>query len=204
MNPGNGQTPLDYLNQISAPQQQKGPMLQLNLKTILLIGGALVVVVIGLALIIGMLTGGKETAWQQLDARLTTTVTIVDDASANIKNNRLKSVNSDLKLYLANSKRDLAEILTANKVSVKETPKTLLAKENGEAMIKRLEDGRLNAKFDSTYSRELSYQLSTLLSLYQKLYAENNGVKTRAFLTNAYDNLLPMQKTLQNYSASNE
>jgi len=71
-------------------------------------------------------------------------------------------------------------------------------------MKQRLEVGRLNAKFDSTYAREMTYQVATILALLQQLYSAGAGPQTQAFLKTAYNNLEPTYTALSKLSASNE
>ena len=70
-------------------------------------------------------------------------------------------------------------------------------------MASRLEDARLNAKYDSTYAREMSYQLATILSLYQKLIPASTP-QTKTILEKATTNLEPIQKDLANFNTSTD
>ena len=203
MNPQNGQTPLDYLNQI-APQAPKRAPFTLNLKTILFFGGIAVVLVIILGIIVSSLSGGRKETWQQLSGRLATTQTIAEDATQKLKSSQLRSLNSDLKIYLTNTQRDATEPLKSLGINPEKLPGNVTKAESATEMIERLEDARLNAKFDSTYSREMSYQLATILSLYQQLYASSNKAEDKAFLDEAYKNLLPTQEALADFSSSKE
>lgn len=203
MNPQQNQTPLDYLNQI-APKEQKPGFFQLSMRTVLFGAGILVVLVIIIALVVGALSNAQKEPWQQLSVRLDVTATAANDATTKLKNSQLRSLNSDLKLYLSNTTRDLAEPLAKRGIEAKKIPASITAKENGTGMADRLEDARLNAKYDSTYAREMSYQLATLLALYQELYAGGGSDATKTFLTTAYDNLQPTQKALESFSAANE
>lgn len=203
MNPQNGQTPLDYLNQI-APQAPKKPLFTLNLRTILLAGIAVIVLVIIIATIAGALSNTNKEPWQRFEARLDATTAVVDGASGHIKSSQLRSINSDLKLYLTNTKRDIAVPLAALDINPAKIPASIVAEEKGTGITERLEDGRLNAKYDSTYAREMTYQLATILSLLQKLYATNVGPQTKEMLKSAYDNLLPTYTTVSTFTATNE
>lgn len=149
MNPPNGQTPLDYLNQI-APEMPKKPGFGLNLRTVVFFGGIAVVLVIILVIIVSVVTNARKEPWQQLSVRLATTQTITDDATKKLKNSQIRSANSTLNLYLTNTQRDLAPILKSQNIIIKEIPASIKTSEAGTAMIARLEDGRLNGKFDST------------------------------------------------------
>lgn len=84
MNPPNGQTPLDYLNQI-APEMPKKPGFGLNLRTVVFFGGIAVVLVIILVIIVSVVTNARKEPWQQLSVRLATTQTITDDATKNLR-----------------------------------------------------------------------------------------------------------------------
>lgn len=203
MNPQNGQTPLDYLNQI-APQTPKKQRFQLNMRTVIFGGVIAVVLVIILALTVSGLAGRGKEPWQTLSARLTTTQTIANDATTNLKNSQIRSANSDLKIYLTNTQRDLAAPLQRADIDPKKLPASVSMQESATAMIERLEDGRLNAKFDSTYAREMSYHLSTILALHQQLYAASKNPSTREFLSNSFSSLEKIQEDFANFSASNE
>ncbi len=205
MNPQNGQTPLDYLNQISpeAPKPTRFGF-HFNLKTVLLLGVIVIIVMIVLANISSAISNARVEPWERFSARLATTGDIVDDSSSKIKNSQLRSLNSDLKLYITNTQRDLAVPLSNINVNPAQLPATITTEEAGTEMIDRLEDGRLNAKYDSTYAREMTYQTATLLSLIQQLYSISGTEATKEFLTTAYDNLVPTYKALSEFSASNE
>lgn len=203
MNPQNGQTPLDYLNEI-APQAAKKPLFTLNLRFILLLGLVFIVLVIIIANVAGAISNASKSPWQQYSAQLAATTEIVDSSSGKIKNSQLRSLNSDLKLYLTNTQRDLAKPLQQLDINPAKLPDSIKKKESSEAILARLEDGRLNAKYDSTYAREMSFQLAKTLALLQQLYKTNVGPQTKQFLKSAYDNLAPTYKTVSEFSASNE
>jgi hypothetical protein len=203
MNPQNGQTPLDYLNQI-APEAPKQRKIGLNFRTVIIGAIILVMLVSILSLSVGALVNSRREPWHELAARLATTKTIAEDATKKLKNSQIRSANSDLRLYLTNAQRDLAAPLRIQEINPERLSASVVQRERATAMIERLEDARLNAKFDSTYAREMSYQLATILSLYQELYSAGGTAGTRQFLETSYDNLLPIQTTISDFSASNE
>lgn len=203
MNPQNGQTPLDYLNQI-APQAPKKQLFTLNLRTILLGAGAVVVLIIAIVGISNALSGSSKAPWQQLGARIDVTTEVVDGATKHIKSSQLRSINSDLKLYLSNTRRDITAPLKSLDINPEKMPKDIIAAEKSTGITERLEDGRLNARYDTTYAREMKYQVATILSLLQKLYTTNVGPQTKATLQVAYDNLLPTYTTLSEFNTTTE
>ena len=203
MNPPNGQTPLDYLNQI-APQAPKKPLLKFTMRNVLLGALVAIVIVIIMGVVGSSLTLARVEPWERLSARLAATAKIVDASTGKIKNSQLRSINSDTKLYITNTQRDLAKQLAALSINSEKLPKSILASESGQAMATRLENGRLNAKYDSTYAREMTYRLATLLALLQQLYGTNVTKATKDSLKSWYDNLLPIYKSVSEFSASNE
>ncbi|MFZ1250318.1 MAG: hypothetical protein WAR37_02635 [Candidatus Microsaccharimonas sp.] len=203
MNPQNGQTPLDYLNQI-APQAPKTSRFGLNLRTIIIAAIAAILLVVILVVIANSIGGSRKEPWEQLAARLTVTGDVVNTSSSEIKNSQLRSLNSDIKLYITNTQRDLAVPLASLDINPSKLTKEIVAAENATGITERLEDGRLNAKFDSTYAREMTYQLATILALLQKLYSTSSKADTKAFLTTAYDNLKPTYDVVSDFSAANE
>lgn len=203
MNPQNGQTPLDYLNQI-APQAPKKQLFKLNFRTIMLGAAAAVVLIIIIATVGGALSSSNKEPWQQLAARLDTTTEVVDGATEHIKSSQLRSINSDLKLYLTNTRRDIAAPLESLDINPEGISKDIVAAEKSTGITERLEDGRLNARYDTTYAREMKYQVATILSLLQKLYTTNVGPQTKATLKVAYDNLMPTYTTLSEFNTTTE
>lgn len=202
MNPSS-QPPLDYLNQIAPSAPKKAPF-QFNLRTAIIGGVLLIGLFVAINAISSFISSSQKDPWMQLSARLSATEEIVATAGPLIKNSQLKSANSDLSLYLANTIRDIDTPLKSLGIDNAKISKDILAKESNEAMAKRLEDARLNAKYDSTYSREMAYQLATVLSLIKQLYETSSKAETKSTLSTAYDSLVPIQKTFADFSASNE
>lgn len=202
MNPQQNQTPVDYLNQIAGPAQKKLPF-RFTLKTVILAAIAVLIVILAISTIAGAINSSRKEPWEQLSARLAATTTVVANSSSLIKDSQLRSLNSNLKLYLENTTIAIETPLTKIGVDSKKLPESVTKKVDSAGVTGRLEDGRLNAKYDSTYAREMSYQLATILSLYQKLY-ESSSAETQVFLKSSYDNLLPTQQALVKFSSSTE
>ena len=196
-------TPLpgDYLNQI-APQAPKKSVFHFGLKQIILLALALVIVVCIAAAIIGAVTGGKKDPLQSLSARLTATESIVTDAQKNLKSSKLRSLNSNLQLYLTNTNRDIATPLLNAGIDPKKLSKSIVAKESTTTLAGRLEDARLNAVFDRTYAREMAYQLGNTMTLMTEIYNSTGSPSLKTFLKSAYDNLKPTQESFANFNAT--
>jgi hypothetical protein len=202
MNPQQ-ELPPNYLDQI-APQAQKRSFILSKPKLIAFIGIIAIIVISIIAVVVGEMSNGRIEPWGRLSARLTSTNTIVESSEGKIKNSQLRSTNSNLKILLTNSQRDLAQPLLAIGINSKKIAPTIIASESSDTVLERLEDARLNAKYDSTYAREMSYQLSNLLTLVRQLYTSSSNLKNKSFLQTTYDNFAPVQKSLSEFSASNE
>ena len=202
MNPQQ-QLPHDYLDQI-APKAEKRSFLPGKIQKIIVGGVIALVLIIILSVTLGAVGNAKKEPWERLDLRLSATSEIVTSSERKIKNSQLRSINSNLKISLTDTQRDLATPLLTAKVEVKKISKSVVASESSAPALARLEDARLNAKYDSTYAREMNYQLSTLLALLQQLYSSSSNASNKAFLEATYNKLEPVQKNLSEFSASNE
>lgn len=199
--PPQTQYPIDYLNQI-APQEKK-PGLD-NRKFFIVIGaGLLVAIIIGIAALMGSSGATPTQKMETLSARLTTLQTISGKAQANIKSSALRSTNSSLTLLLTNTNRDIVDPYKTNGVDVKKLDKNIVKKEDGKALSDKLEDARLNATFDRTYAREMSYQLDTVKALMKDIYSKTKSKSLKSFLETANNNLAPINKQFQDFNAAN-
>lgn len=195
--------PSDYLNQI-APQGPKKSLFSFGIRQMIMIGVGIVVLVIILSVVVGAISGGKREPLESLAARLTATEIVITDSQDNLKSSKLRSLNSNLKLYMTNTNRDIAAPLLAAGVNTTKLSKTIIAKESTAAMTARLEDARLNAVFDRTYAREMTYQLGTLLTLMSQAYNGTSNAELKTFLKTSYDNLKPTQESFANFSTATD
>lgn len=194
--------PQDYLNQIAPAQAKKLPF-SFGPKVILIVGGILVVLVIIIALAINVFGQGGRSRIEHLAARLDSTTTIVEGAKDTLKSSQLRSLNSNLSLYLANINRDVVEPLQAVGVTLEKVDKKITESESATPITDRLEDARLNAIYDRTYAREMAYRLDTLITLMKEIEASTGNAKLKTFLHTTYPNLEPTQKAFEDFNAAN-
>lgn len=187
---------IEYLNQIApqAPQRTRFSKLQL-----LIFGGALLILIIIIASIASLSSGGVSSP-EQLAARLASTQTIVSGAQSKLKSTALRTLNSNLNIYLTNTNRDIIAPFKAIGVDVTHLDPVIVKSEAGTDVLARLEDARLNAVYDRTYAREMSYRLDTIVALMQKIYKSTGNSEVKAFLDSAFTNLQPTQKQFSNYN----
>lgn len=194
------QYPVDYLNQISGQPQK--PSLSSN-RFLMIIGGAVVLIIIAvLFMIITSGNTGPKEKMQILAARLMTLQTVSTEAQPNIKSGDLRSTNSNLTIFLTNTNRDIAPPLMESGIDATKLNENIVAQEAGEELSATLEDARLNAVFDRTYAREMSYQLETVGVLIQEIYNSTNNDSFKTFLENTDTNLQPLRGQFSDFNAA--
>jgi len=193
--------PTDYLNQI-APDSPKKPFFSFGLKQVIIGAVALIVLMLILVGIVNALTGGQKSSLQRLPARLAATEVIATDAQKNLKSSKLRSLNSNLKLYMTNTNRDIATPLLGAGVNTAKLSDSIIALESTTELSARLEDARLNGVFDRTYAREMTYQLGTLMTLMTEIYNSTRNTELKTFLKTSYDSLKPTQESFANFSTT--
>lgn len=201
MYPNQNQYSIDYLNQI-APQPQK-PKLSNKLFLLIVGGGLVFAIIVGMMVFSGGGATGPKEKMQTLAARMETLRSISDKAQKNIKSGPLRSTNSNLTIFLSNANHDIAEPFKAAGVDIKRLDREIVAAEKGEALSSKLEDARLNAVFDRTYAREMSYQLETLAALMKDIHSKTNSKSLKAFLVTTDTKLQTIKKQLYEFNAAN-
>lgn len=191
----------NYLDQI-APQATKKSVLGVKPRLIVVIGASLVVLVIIASIGVAILNATRKQPWETLVARLDATEQIANSATGSIKSSQLRSLNSEIRLFITNTNRDIQTPLMKVNVDQKKLPDSVTKTESAEAILGRLEEARLNAIYDRAYAREMAYQLALVLTALQQVYQSSSNPETKAFLDNAYTSLETTHETLSNYSAS--
>jgi len=192
--------PSNYLDQI-APAQ-KVPVM--NSKLVLgLIGGGIILLIVLVILIISSSGGSSATSLERLSLRLETLQKVSTTAQKNIKSSNLRTINSNLRTSLINANRDIATPLAAANITTKKIDKTIIAEENGEKLTAALEDGRLNATFDRTYAKEMSYQLDRTVALMNSLFKTTNSKSLKTFLSGSTKDFESLQKQFADYTSAN-
>ena len=199
MYPNNNQqtNPADYLNQI-APHAPKKSFFSGKPRW-LTIGIGVVVLLIIIMAISSILSGGINPT-ERLAARLLSTETTAKSATLNIKSTQLRALNSNLTIYLTNTIRDVTPLLTSEKINIKSLDKKVTAAESNVDILARLEDARLNAKYDHIYAIEMATQLDTILTLMLQINNNTSSKSLKSFLADARTNLEPIQKQFDDFN----
>lgn len=189
------QLSVDYLDQIAPPEK---PNKGFSKKQILIFAG------LGVALILAVLLMMLNSALQNnrpeemLAARLITIQKVVDESTGNLKNSKLRALNSDLKLYIVDVMREAEAPFAASKVTFSEINPNVTKRENADGLLERLEDERLNARYDRSYAREMASLIETTLIQMKAVYGKTSNKSLKDFLQKTYDNLLPVQEQFEN------
>lgn len=187
--------PVDYLDQI-APKKHASNSLFTKKPLII---GLILAVIIAIILMLLSANSGNSKSTSTLAARLKVTSEIAVDATKKIKSSKLDAINSDLKIYLTNTIRDITAILAKDNIKMSELSKELLAAEARPTIIADLEDARLNNIYDRTYSLKMYYQLKSISTLMTSLGKSTNSKSLKTFLDTSETNLAPIQKSLADF-----
>ncbi len=198
MQPEQPQYPTNYLDTIAAQPQAKtmNPMMLW-----LLIGGVLAFAVVVLMFVFSA-GGGATERITRFGARMSSLQTVTSESQEQIKSGELRSLNSSLTLVLTNANRDLEEPLTSLGIEIdneKQSTVALVADET-EELNGRLEDARLNAIFDRTYVREMSFYIKSLRTEIRGIYGSTKNDDLKDVLQTTENNLAPLLTGFENFN----
>jgi len=201
MNPNNNEPlPANYLDQIATHSHKNNSLLT---KKPLIIG-LVVALLLSFVLLTASGTANSPKNMSTLAARLKVTSDMAISADTKIKNNQLNALNSDLKIYLTDTIRDITPILKTNNIKITSLDKKILSSEAQTNVMNSLEDARLNGIYDRTYSKKMLNQIDSVMSLMSEIYKSSNNKTFKSFLDNAYKNLGPLRDRFSNfYDSSN-
>ncbi|HMS92991.1 MAG TPA: hypothetical protein PKD28_01265 [Candidatus Saccharibacteria bacterium] len=195
-----GIAPIDYLEQI-APQQKAS--FGFSRKQVAIAGGVILLAFLGFA-IATVLQGSKPNIAalsQQVTTRVGATGFIAKNAQENLRSRELDALNSSLTIQLTNAGTGLTNAFTTAGVPVGNA-KAAEADDTSVETTEKLEDARLNGVFDRVYAREMSFRLTTIMVQLDSIHKMTDNAELRTYLETTYKNLEPLQKQLEEYSAS--
>jgi hypothetical protein len=191
----------DYLNQIAAPARVKtlNPLVLWGL-----IGGLLVLAIVVVLGVSSASSGPSPSSLASIAANFNNLKSLSEDAQDNIQSSELRTLNSSLTLSLTNTNRDLTEPLAKQDINLKDKKNATVISvaEKYEELGSRLEDARLNAVYDRTYAREMTYVIKTLRSDMAILYKKSRSSDLKTALETADKNLKPIVEGFDGFNAS--
>ena len=168
-----------------------------------LIGGGLLLAVLAILAIASAGGPSNKEKLTTFAARMSSLQAISEDVQEDIQSSELRTLNSNLTLVLANANRDLAPLLSDQKISLKEKKNEqvkAVAADTTE-LTDRLEDARLNAVFDRTYAREIKYYLTSLRSEMRELYGASKSTSLKEVLASTDKNIKPLRGDFSSFNA---
>lgn len=168
----------------------------------ILVGLAVLVFIVVSLMIFSSLSVGPTTDMQRLAARLTTLKSIAAAAQPTIKSSQLRSTNSSLTLSLSNTSHAIVAPLASAGINTAKLDKAIVAAESGDAVTAKLENDRLNGIYDDAYAREMTYQLSSTISLMDKIYTSSSNQQVKEFLQATDKNFEPLKKQFEDFKPS--
>lgn len=206
--PQPGQPPADrsinYLNQIAAT-----PARRVSLPSPRILLGIIIVGVLALLIIGFMLFNSQPSMTGRLTSlylRLQTLQAVASDEQSDLKDTSLRTVNSNLSILLTNSLRDTESALTKRNIKVNAISQTSKKTEQAyqTKLTDELTDAKLNVALDSTYAREMAYQLSIVHSMMKTIYNSTNNSDLKSTLSTTNNNLEAIQQSFESFSGSKE
>lgn len=192
-----GQYSIDYLNQIAPPPPKSTMSNKLFFGVV--IGGLLLTAIVGF-LLLSTASPSNSARMLELATKLQMLQEISTKAGDSITSNQLQSINGNLATQLTNATQAMAAPMAASNVDVKKINKKATDTAGGEALANKLEDARLNAVYDRTYAREMTYQLSSIFGLMRQINSQTKKADTKKFLEETSNNLGPVGDQLENFS----
>lgn len=170
--PDQSQMDGSYLDQIATPTQQK------TLNPVVLwamIGGVVLAVVIFIMLLLSSGAPSQTERTISLLVRTQSLKAMTQDSAKNIKDSKLRAANGSLTTILSGMENEFTTYLTS---SGEKTPKDSPVTAEFTAVNEKLEDARLNERFDTVYAREVAYQIRKIRSEFSIIY---DSIKSESF-----------------------
>jgi hypothetical protein len=189
----------NYLDQIASKPVVKtaNPLLIWGM-----IGGVLILAVIGVIALASNKGGVSTSSLGAISTSFSSLKDVSEDSQKSIQSSELKTLNSSLSLVLTNANRDVQAYMKTNSIKKKDIAKSAAAKKvNTDIadMKKRLENARLNAVYDRTYAREMTFAIKTLRSDMAVLY-KSGGKNLKAILETTDTNLKPLAEGFSQFN----
>ncbi|HEY0965083.1 MAG TPA: hypothetical protein VGE13_01240 [Candidatus Saccharimonadales bacterium] len=189
--PDQSQFDSSYLDQIAAPVQQKqaNPLMLWGL-----IGGVLLAVIIFMMVLLSSGAPSPSKRVADLLSRTQSLKEVTQDSAKKIKDSKLRAANSSLASILSGMENDFTTYLSSTGGSKPESAKDGPIAEEFTTLSEKLEDARLNERFDTVYAREVGYQIKQIRSDFTIIY---KSVKSKSF----QDVLIKQDKSLEDLSS---
>ena len=171
------QYPVDYLNQIAAPNQVN------KLSPLLLFGGIAAVILLAVGAVFFLIQSAAppdiSIQLYTLNERVKTLSTVTSEQGKKITQSELSSINSTLGTVLTSMSTSLGDYMKARGLKSAAPPITILTAEKSykEKLSTKLNDSYLTGTLDRSYANEMAYQVAILKSKMLSIKAAADGSK---------------------------
>lgn len=142
-----------------------------------------------------------------LQLRLETLQSIQKANHRNLRDNTLRSTSSASALYFTNTLRDLDSAISTAGIDMKKAltkERSATEKTYGTELSDKLAEAKLNVHLDSTYAREMAYELRLVSATLASLERGTKSKSLREFTANSQKNLTPLIDNYEKFSATKE
>lgn len=178
---------------IPAPTANK-PTGIMTRNTLYIIIGFVVVIIIAIILLIGS-RDGSSALQQRMSLRQDNTLKLIADGRKNIVHGELQKINGELGIVLESNNAQLSEALQS--AGLKKISKEITADETIDQTLEKLNQAKLNARYDSVYLSTLQVQLEALNALSTELFNTTKSKTLKNALMGQYKNVNIFLKQLR-------
>ena len=202
-----------YLQQIaddSRPKakQSKGLGDFFSWKFLGIIGGVLVlaITIIIVGSMLSNVSDKEKDAAVRLNYRLSYLNKTVDSYRKKVKSSNLRSMSVTFNSIMTDTSRDLGTVIgtsfSADSDADKESQATIAAEESAHisTLNSTLDNAILNGRLDRAYYREISLELTLLMSLESELLARTSKPELISLIQSSYESLSNLQKQFEEFS----
>ncbi len=201
---------LEYLNQISkstrpAPPNKFALILKNPITRFVFLGAIVAVIIVIVINVISAISNRTTNLSREIYLRSSTLNSIVSENKSLIKSSQLRAISVSLQNVISNSSREFVAYYTSPDGGNSLSPtQDQVNAENANAQQVRLtlQNARLNGILDRIYTNELNLQIRLLMSMISELVARTSDERLKTVGTNYYNNLLPIQSSLESYSSA--
>ena len=194
---------IDYLNSI-APKAPKKSLF--SMRNIVLLAAGAVVIFVGLMIASSVMTASREKSRDSIASlylRIGNMQTITVQYGGELDSSGLRAINSGLDTQLSSILYDFGVLLPSQKIVVAEIDEEVRGREMAhlDSVREELRVAKLNAVFDRTYPRVISYELTLIMTQMDKIYKESNDDVLKSFLSRSYLTLSELRELFDEFRA---
>ena len=197
----------EYLEQISSTvRPDKKPKFNFMSSLIFKLAIGAVIVFIALAIIGGILSGGKADIKEQtisLNLHISNTLSTISEYKSNLKSSDLRSSSASLYSVLSNTNRDLDEYIS-KKYSVKSGSEGKKLKDeaklHNDELVNSLFEAKITGTLDRIFAHKMAYEISLITTKETSIYNASGDGTLKTILESSYNSLENLYDRFNDFS----